>query len=448
MSTTDRETWATRIGFILAAVGSAVGLGNVWRFPFKTGQEGGAAFLLVYLLFVVLVGLPAILVEFAIGRRSERNPIDAFGRIGYDRWTVVGGIAVAGGFLIMTFYSVVGGWIARYTLVSATGSYFEDPAGYFDAVSAGGEAVLFHLLFVAVTAGIVAFGVRRGIELAVKLLIPALAALLLILVGYAFTLEGAMEGYEWYLSPDVGLLAEEWTSIVPVALGQALFTLSLGMGIMITYASYMGEDRNLGLDAGWIVGLNTAVSILAGLIVFPVIFSIEGVEPGDGGAGELFVGVGEAIAGVPGSEVVGVVFFGTVLVAALSSAISIFEVSTSFLIDHFDVDRRRAAGGLGAVVFVLGAPSALDTSFLTLVDRLTADVFLPATTFLLVLFAGWFYGEAVDEVSKGVESELLPEAWLWHVRTLLLAVVGITLVLSVQQFVTELPELVDAVDLV
>jgi len=447
MSTAERETWATRAGFILAAVGSAVGLGNVWRFPFQVGQEGGAAFLLVYLLLVVLVGLPAILVEFAIGRRSERNPIDAFGRIGYDSWTVVGGVAVAGGFLIMTFYSVVGGWIARYTLVSATGSYFDDPAGYFETVSAGGEAVLFHLLFVAVTAGVVAFGVRRGIELAVKLMVPALAALLVLLAGYAFTLEGATAGYEWYLSPDVGVLAEEWPSILPAALGQALFTLSLGMGIMITYASYIGEDRNLGLDAGWIVGLNTAVSIVAGLIVFPVIFSIEGVEPGEGGAGELFVGIGEAIGGVPGSEIVGVVFFGTVRLAALSSAISIFEVSTSFLVDHFAVDRRMAAGGLGVAVFVLGTPSALDTNVLTLVDNLTADVFLPATTFLLVLFAGWFYAEAVDELGKGVDSDLLPTAWLWHVRTLLLVVVGITLLLSLQEFAAEAPDQLDAIDL-
>lgn len=445
MSDTGREKWATRIGFILAAVGSAVGLGNIWRFPFQIGQEGGAAFLLVYLFFILLIGIPAILVEFAIGRRSERNPIDAFDVLGYGGWKIAGAIALLSGFVILTFYSVVAGWILRYTLVSPTGAYFDDPAGYFGAVSAGGDAVLFHLVFIAVTAGIVALGVQRGIELAVKLLVPALIALMVILIGYAATLDGALEGYRWFLSPDFGVLAENWTSILPAAMGQAFFTLSLGMGIMITYASYIADERNLGADSGWIVGLDTIIAVMAGLIIFPVIFSIDGVEPGDGGAGEMFTGVGAAIADIPGGEIVGFLLFGTILVAALSSAISLFEVATSYLIDHFDVDRKVAAGGLGALIFLLGVPSALDIGFLTLADELTAEVFLPTSVFLLVLFAGWFYDEALDEISKGVESDWLPEAWLWHVRTILLAVIGVTLLISLYGFVQTLPELIEGV---
>ncbi len=441
----QREQWATRIGFILAAVGSAVGLGNIWRFPFQTGQEGGAAFLLIYLFFILLIGLPAMLVEFAIGRRAQRNPISAFDRLGYGAWKFVGVIAVVGGFIIMTFYAVVSGWVARYTIASATGGYFDDPEAYFLSVSAGHEAALFQLLFLVVTVGIVALGVKRGIELAVKVLVPALVVLMGFLIVYAFTLDGASAGLEWYLSPDVDAIRADWQSILPAAMGQAFFTLSLGMGIMITYASYIGESRNLGADGGWIIGIDTAIAVAAGLIIFPVLFHV-GIEPGTGGAGELFIGVGSAVAEAPGSHIVGVLFFGVVLVGALSSAISIFEVTVSFLIDHFEIPRRRAALFMGGAVFLFGLPTAYDTAVLELYDEVTAELFLPLTMFLLVLFVGWFYREAVDEVSKGIDSEFLPRAWLWHVRTILLVVIGVTLVISVVGLAGDLPGIIDDID--
>lgn len=437
----EREHWATRIGFILAAVGSAVGLGNIWRFPFQTGQEGGAAFLVVYLFFILLIGLPAMLVEFVIGRRAERNPIDAFSRLGYRKWTVVGAIALLGGFLIMSFYAVVAGWVARYTLASATGGYFDDPEGYFVAVAEGPEAVAFQVLFLAATVGIVALGVQRGIELAVKLLVPSLIAMMVLLIAYGATLDGAMEGYQYYLSPEPGAIAEDWQSILPAAMGQAFFTLSLGMGIMITYASYIDDDRNLIGDGGWIVGIDTAIAIMAGLMIFPVLFTI-GVEPGAGGAGELFVGVGGAIAGLPGAELVGILFFGTVLVAALSSAISITEVTVSFLIDHYQLDRPTAAAAVGGALFVIGLPTAMDLAVLELYDELTAEVFLPTTMLLLVLFVGWVYEDAIDEFSKGVDRPWAPDAWLWHVRTVILVVIAITLTVSLYGVVTEPPEIV------
>jgi len=447
MSSSDREQWATRTGFILAAVGSAVGLGNIWRFPFQAGQEGGAAFLLIYLAFVAVLGLPAILVEFVLGRRSERNPIDTFDRLGYRPWRAVGVLAVAGGFIIMTFYAVVAGWIARYTIASATGAYFDNPESYFTAVSAGHEAALFQLAFLVVTVAIVALGIRRGIELAVKALVPALVVLMVGLIAYAATLDGAMAGYEWYLSPDVAVIAEEWRSIVPAAMGQAFFTLSLGMGIMITYASYIREDRNLGVDSSWIVGIDTAIAVMAGLMIFPVLFHV-GIEPGEGGAGELFIGVGAAIAESPGSRIVGLLFFGTVFVAALSSAISLTEVTVSYLIDHFEIDRTQATVGVGFGLFLVGLPTAYDTAVLTLYDEVTAELFLPLTVFLLVLFVGWVYDEAVDELSQGLDSDRLPNAWLWHVRTLLLVLIGVTLLVSIHGLYVDLPDLVGDIDLV
>ena len=446
MSSTDREQWATRIGFILAAVGSAVGLGNIWRFPFQVGQEGGAAFLVVYLAFILLIGLPAILVEFVIGRRSERNPIDAFDRLGYRAWTAAGVLGVMGGFIIMSFYSVVAGWVTRYTLASATGAYFAEPAEYFVDIAAGTDALLFHLLFMGITAIIVGLGIQRGIEMAVKALVPALVALMIVLIIYGFTLDGAVQGYAYYLSPEPGAVAANWTSILPAAAGQAFFTLSLGMGIMITYASYIDDERSLVGDGAWIVGLDTAIAIMAGLMIFPVLFTI-GVEPGAGGAGELFIGVGGAIAGLPGSRIIGVLFFGTVLVAALSSAISLTEVTVSFLIDRFGLDRPVATGIVAGGIFVLGIPTALDLAVLELYDQVTAELFLPLTVFLLVLFVGWFYDEALDEVSKGVSANWLPGAWLWHVRTIILVVIGITLILSVQGLIETLPETIEAIEL-
>jgi len=427
-----REKWATRIGFILAAVGSAVGLGNIWRFPFQVGQEGGAAFLVMYLLFVAIIGIPAMLVEFVVGRSSERNPINAFDRLGHGKWRFIGFLGVFTGFLILSYYSVVAGWVTRYTFASLTGAYFGEPAAYFGQISSGPAAIGFHALFMVATAVIVAAGIQRGIELAVKVMVPALLALLIGLIGYAFTLEGAAEGYAYYLSPDLSVIAANWTSILPAAAGQAFFTLSLGMGVMITYASYIDEDRNLGVDGGWIAGLNTTVSILAGLVVFPVLFTI-GAEPGSGGPGELFVGVGGAIAQIPGSRFVGFLFFGVVTIAALSSAISILEVLVSYAIDNYGVERKKATAAISSIVFLVGIPSALSLDALTVFDQLTANLLLPLGVFLTVIFVGWVFQDSARELAKGTSGNAngtLPTLWIWHIRTVILAVVGIVLLIS------------------
>ncbi|QSG02184.1 sodium-dependent transporter [Natranaeroarchaeum sulfidigenes] len=429
-SSGSREQWATRLGFILAAVGSAVGLGNIWRFPFQIGQEGGGAFLLIYLLFVVLIGIPVILVEFVIGRRAKQSPVKAFTELGYGSWRYIGGLFVLTGLMIMSFYSVAAGWVLRYTGGSVTGAYFENPEAYFAAVSEGTMTIALHGLFIALTAVIVAAGVKRGIELAVKAMIPALVVVMLVLIGYAATLDGAMAGYSWFLSPDLDVLAENWTTILPAAAGQAFFTLSLGMGVMITYASYIGEDRNLAEDSGWIAGLDTLVAVMAGLIIFPVLFAI-GATPGDGGPGELFIGVGGAIAEIPGSHIVGVLFFGVVAIGALSSAISILEVLVSYLIDSYGVERKKATYGMAGLIFLLGVPSAMDLETLDLIDGITGGFMLPLGVFLLVIFVGWVFPHSDDELSKGLKSGAegrLPQLWLWYVRTVVLFVVAIVLV--------------------
>jgi neurotransmitter:Na+ symporter, NSS family len=435
-----REKWATRTGFILAAVGSAVGLGNIWRFPFQVGQEGGAAFLIVYLILIVAIGLPAILVEFIIGRSSKRNPYNAFKQLGYPAWRFIGALAVTTAFITLTYYSVVAGWVIRYTGASLTGSYFADPEGYFLSVAMGLDAVALHLVFMLATAIVVAFGIQRGIELAVKLLVPSLVIILVGLIVYALTLPGAGEGLAYYLSPEPGVIAENWTTILPAALGQALFTLSIGSGIMITYGSYLAEDRNLGEDGGWIVGLDTIIAFMAGLIIFPVLFTI-GITPGEGGAGELFIGVGGAIAGIPGSRIVGFLFFGVVLIGALSSSISIMEVVVSFLMDNFGLERRVATFGIAAVIFVVGLPTAFNIETLELYDGIVGELLLPLGMFLMVIFVGWVFKESTEELAKGLKStatDTIPVVWLWHVRTVILFLLAVVVALGALELAGQL----------
>jgi NSS family neurotransmitter:Na+ symporter len=412
-----RETWATRIGFILAAVGSAVGLGNIWRFPFITAESGGAAFVLVYLLLVVFLGLPVMLVEFVIGRESKQNVVDAFPAIGRGTWKFIGVIGAFTGFVILSYYSVVGGWVIRYIIGSLTGAYMGDAPAYFGEISTGMEAVAFALLFVAVVAGIVVFGVRDGLERAAKVMIPSVVGLLLVLAVYGATLSGAGAGYEYYLSPNVETLAADAISILPAAAGQAFFTLSLGMGIMITYGSYLDQERSLLKDSLVIVVVDTFVAILSGLVVFPILFA-RGVDPGTGGIGTTFVGLAGAFAELPAGEFVGAAFFVMLFLAALTSAFSILEVIVSFAIDTFDVPREHATVGSAALIFLVGIPTALDLDYLTVYDAVANNVLLILGGLLLAIFAGWVYAEgAMTEFRKGLgDAETLPRVWIWILR--------------------------------
>ena len=440
-----RETWATRVGFILAAVGSAVGLGNIWRFPFITGQEGGSAFLLVYLLFIALIGFPAILVEFVIGRRTELNPVGAIRELGSGAWGYIGWLFVTTGFIILAYYSVVAGWFLRYTLIGITDGYAlagpEEAGALFGTVATGLDSLLFHAVFMAMVIAIIAAGVRSGIEIAVKVMVPLIIALLIALAAYGFTLDASTQAYAYYLSPDFGVIAENWTSILPAAAGQAFFTLSLGMGVMITYASYLGEDRNLAEDAGIIVGLDTLIAVIVGFVVFPFLFA-AGLEPGAGGAGEIFVSLTSAFGEIPAGRVIGIVFFGMVGIAALSSAISILEVVVSYLIDELDVERMPASIGVGVAMFILGIPVTVDLVFLDLLDGLADGVLLVLGSLLLAIFVGWVIPEiAREELEQGIGNiGGLGDVWIWLVRIPIIAVVAVSLYLGVVDYVGFLTE--------
>jgi NSS family neurotransmitter:Na+ symporter len=428
----QRESWATRIGFLAAAVGSAVGLGNIWQFPFKTASNGGAAFLIVYLLAVVIIGVPTLLAEFVVGRRANRNVIGAFDRLGHRSWTIVGALGLAIGFWILSYYSVVGGWIIRYTYGSATGAYFGEPAAYFGAISSGPEALGLHFLFMALTVAIVAVGIEDGIERATKVMVPTIVVLLVGLGAWAATLPDVAAGYEYFLSPDLAVLQADLATIVPFAVGQAFFSLSLGMGIMITYASYLDRDDDLARDGVIIVLANTAIGLLAGLVVFPLLFA-QGVDPATNGPNAIFVAMATAFGQLPAGRVLGVVFFGVVLIAALSSSISLLEVVVSYVVDRFEVARWQAAGGLGGTIFLLGVPSAWDTAWLGWFDALAYQLFLPVSVlFVLVFVSIVFAADAVDELEQGLSLPSdLTVVWLWTVRLVVLAAVLGTLYLGV-----------------
>jgi len=439
----NRETWATRMGFILAAVGSAVGLGNIWRFPFQTAESGGAAFVLVYLLFVGAIGIPTLLVEFVIGRRAKRNAIGAYKQLGHSRWTFVGVIGILTGFIILSYYSVVAGWVLRYFFDSLAGAYFSEPESYFGSIASGGTAILFHAVFMAVTVAIVAFGIQRGIERGVTFMMPTLFVVLIGLVIYAAQLEGAGEAYDYYLSPNFQVLVENAGSILPAAAGQAFYTLSLGIGSMITYASYLKTNRNLVVDGITITALNTLVSLLMGFVVFPLLFTM-GVSPEESGPNAMFVSLATAFANLPTGQLLGAIFFGVATIAALLSSIALLELIVAYLIDTYGITRKVAVFRSGIAMFILGIPPALSMTILGLYDGLISQVVIILSGLLLAVFGGWVFSkDALAELQLGAgDLGGWGNAWLWLVRVPVVVVLVVSLVLGVGKFSEQLRGLI------
>ncbi|ELY62090.1 sodium:neurotransmitter symporter [Natronolimnohabitans innermongolicus JCM 12255] len=379
--------------------------------------------------------------EFVIGRKTERNPVGALLKYGGNAWKYVGGVFIITGFVILSYYSVIAGWFVRYFLEGFRDSYgghleaYGEAGAMFGDLTAGLDAFLLHTVFMIATVGIVALGVRRGIELAVKVMVPALIVLLIGLSVWAFTLPDAGAGYEYYLSPDFGVIADEWTDILPAAAGQAFFTLSLGMGVMITYASYLGEDRNLAKDGATIIGFDTGIAFLTGLLVFPVLFS-AGVDPADPGPSVIFISMTEAFADVTGGRLLGIVFFGTVAIAALSSAISLLEVVTSYAIDEIGIDRWKAAVGMGGAIYLLGVPATWDIIFIDLLDYFADSILLVLGALLLAILVGWVAPQvAVDELEKGIgDLGGLGQAWIWAIRVPIIIVLIVSLYLGLVEY--------------
>lgn len=404
-----RGLWGSRLGFVLAAAGSAIGLGNIWRFPTTVGRSGGAAFVLLYLACVLLIGLPIMLAELAIGRRTQRNPVGAFTALaGGSVWRWVGGLGVVTGVGILSYYSVVAGWTIGYFINDVGGTFARIPSedyvrqAFTSLISNPAMALSLHGIFMAATMVVVLGGVKGGIERAAKVLMPMLLAILLLLVLRSVTLPGASVGLEFYLKPDFSKVT---FAVLMEALGQAFFSLSLGMGAMITYGSYLSRKANLFSSALWVVSADTTIALLAGLAIFPALFTFPGLSPAEG-PGLIFVVLPNVFDKIPGGLIFGAGFFTLLLIAALTSSISLLEVPVAYLIDERGWTRRRAVMALGTLAFVLGIPSALGhgavgwltslpglgVSFLDAMDTIFANYSLTVGGLLLALFVGWRWG--------------------------------------------------------
>jgi NSS family neurotransmitter:Na+ symporter len=400
-------------------MGSAVGLGNVWRFPYITGQYGGAAFILVYIACVLAVGVPIMLAEFLIGRKTQRNPVGAFRALRpRSPWILTGWLGVISGFVILSFYSVVGGWVLHYVYLSLTGGFAgktsEQIAALFTALSANPPLQIFwHAVFMVATIVIVSGGVSRGIELANKIMMPLLFILLTALLIYALRTDGAAAGLDFLLRP-------RWEKLSPIAvleaLGQALFSLSLGMGAMLTYGSYLSRETNLVRVSFWIAAGDTAVAILAGFVIFPLVFTFQ-LEPG-AGPGLIFRTLPIVFGGLPGGGLLALGFFTLLTFAALTSALSLLEVVSAYFIDEQAWSRKHASWILGGVIFLLGIPSALGEQFLSFMDSLATNYFLPLGALLIALFSGWVLGEMEKkaEFETGETTGLAYAGWKFLIR--------------------------------
>ncbi len=406
-----REHWSSRTGFVLAAVGSAVGLGNMWRFSYLASEHGGAAFVILYVALTVAIGIPLLLAELVIGRGAQQSPIRALAHFGGRGWTWLGGVFVAAGFLILSYYSVIAGWTVRYAWIVLTQGFGAGVADRFGDISEGADAFAFHVLFMLVTIGIVGGGVKAGIERTSVVLMPLLFAIVAGLAIYAATLDGAGPGYAYYLSADFSKLFH--LGVLKDAAGQAFFSLSLGMGAMLTYASYLGRDQHLPSESAVIAGADLAVAFVAGLVVFPLIFALGLSEKvGDSTVGALFITLPQTFAemGAVG-RVVGTVFFAALLVGALTSAMSLLEVVVSSAIDGLGWSRARAAWIAGLAITALGGFSAYSTDVLGVADQIANNVLLLGGGLALCIFVGWVMRDPIGEASAGAEGVAWFPVW-------------------------------------
>ncbi|HSG47491.1 MAG TPA: sodium-dependent transporter [Longimicrobiales bacterium] len=396
----QRELWGTRVGFILAAVGSAVGLGNMWRFPYRVSEGGGAAFVVLYIALTLIMGIPLMLSEFSVGRRTRLSPIGAFKKEGGKRWGLVGFLGVLTGFLILSYYSVIAGWVVRYGIEGIIGGFSADPGAHFGEITTGFAPIFYHIMFMVVTITIVSVGVEKGIEKASLILMPVLFTIVLGLAVWAFTLPGSAEGYSFYLAPSFSELLNPTT--LAEAAGQAFFSLSLGMGAMLTFASYLSRHENLNREATTIAFSDFGVAFVAGLVVFPVIAALGlQAQVGESTVGALFIALPGAFVemGTVG-RVVGVAFFFALTVGAVTSAVSLLEVVTASMIDEFKIHRKSAAIGAGILITLVGLVPAMSLDALGLIDRVT-EWFLALGALMVTLFVGWKMRNPQEEMLDG-----------------------------------------------
>ena len=427
-----REHWGSRLGFIMAAAGSAIGLGVLWKFPYTVGNNGGGLFILVYFLCVLFVGIPLFMGELILGRHAQISAVGAFSLKGVvSKWKSVGWLAVLASFLIMSYYSVIAGWCMSYSVMSLTGVFkglsAQEVSSVFDSLSSSGFISIFwHGLFTLITVGIVIGGVRKGIEQWSKLMTKTLLVILLCLFFYSTGLEGFGRAVRFVFYPDTQTFH---LSSILEALGLAFFTLSLGQGIMITYGSYMQKSEDIP-KMGIIIGsMITIVSILAALSIFPVVFTFD--LPSQGGSGLVFQTLPYLFEQLPASVLISSIFFILFVFCALTSAVPLIEVVAATLIDMYKWPRTKAAIVVGGLTFLFGIPSALAKTsclsewkvvygmdFLSTMDHLVTVWILPIGGWLTAFFIGWKMDKSLvwQEFLSGASWKWTWSFWLFFIR--------------------------------
>ena len=458
-----QEQWSSKYGFLMAAIGSAVGLGNIWRFPYLTGTNGGGAFVLIYIACAVVIALPILVAELQLGRHGHKDPVTGIAMVAREagvseRWKYAGALGALTGFIIVTFYSVVAGWALDFVYTTATGGLKGLSAGEASSIFGNlltnpGRMAIWHTVFMGLTMVVVARGIQDGIEKAVKILMPALFVMLIVMVGYGFVMGDFAAGFNFLFAPDFSKIN---AGVVMAAIGQAFFSVGIAMGIMITYGSFLPSNVSIPKAAMIIVAADTGIALVAGLMIFPIVFA-NGLEPSSG-AGLTFQTLPIVFAQMPFGTVMGTVFFMLLVFAALTSSISMIQPAVSWIQTKLNISTVKAALVVGLTGWVIGFGSVLglnrwsdihifgwlkesssawlsgyaDKNIMDTFDSLSADLMMPVGGMLVAIFVGWRVSEAI---SRGEFADV-GEGWyrLWRFLIRYLAPIGVLAVLITNLF--------------
>ncbi|MBS4534181.1 sodium-dependent transporter [Clostridium sp. D2Q-14] len=442
-----RDKWSSNLGFILAASGSAIGLGNLWKFPYNAGANGGGAFVLLYLLFLILIGIPLMISAITLGRKTQLSVFGAYKSIN-PKWSFVGGLGVICGFIILAFYSTVGGWVIYYLKTAILGGLNStDPIFlgnlFGNLMNSPVELLLYQFIFMLITMFIVLKGISNGIEKASKIMMPSLFIIIIIIIIRSITLNGSLVGIEFLFIPDFSKINMD---VAMNALGQVFFSISIGMGTIVTYGSYLDKKDNLLTTSSMIPLLDTLIAILAGLAILPAVFAL-GFEPTEG-PGLMFITLPAVFSSMPLGNLFCILFFLLVLFAALTSSISMLEVAVSYFVEEKKKKRVPSTVIIGIIIFLLGIPASLSLgtwsfkvlgtlNFFDLYDKLTANILLTTGAFLLTIFIGWVLKpeEAIKEIeSSGIKFKLA-NIWTILIKYLVPIAIGIILINSYIDFI-------------
>lgn len=438
----NRSQWASNLGFVLATAGAAIGLGNLWKFPYLMGKNGGFQFLVAYLVFIIILGVPVMICEMSLGRLTEKNPVGAYASIN-KKAGIIGKFGIICAFIILSYYSVIGGWIIKYIVSYATTAAAPADFGAYTAQPV--EPVIWHLVFMACTAYICYKG-TKGIEKASSIMMPGLFIIMLIIIVRSLTLPGAIDGLRFIFVPSGDAFH---VSSISAALGQVFYSLSLCMGITITYGSYLNKRENIPANAVKVASLDTVIAVLAGIAIFPAVFAFD-MEPGSGPT-LIFGTLPKVFENIAGGWIFALLFFILVFLAAVTSAIALLECIIAYAIDDLHWSRHKAVLVVGTLIALLGIPSSLafgplsnftilNYNFFDLMCMLTDNIFMPIGGIMMCIFIGWIWGpqHLVKEVEQNGVVFTLKKAWIVcikYITPVLVAVVTITGFLAIYQTV-------------